>query len=150
MSSNADPRAYPNRPYLAVSAAIMRGGQLLIVRRVRPPARGLFTLPGGGVEAGETLHEAMMREVREETALTVAPIGLAGHREVVIRDDAGRVARHFVILAFAARWLAGEPALNDELAEWRWIAPVDLGTLKTTEGLGEIVHAAFALAGASR
>lgn len=150
MSTDADPRAYPNRPYLAVSAAIMRGGQLLVVRRARPPAYGLFTLPGGGVEAGETLHEAMMREVREETALTVAPIGLAGHREVVLRDDAGRVARHFVILAFAARWLAGEPVLNVELAEWRWIAPTDLAMLKTTEGLGEIVQAAFALANASR
>ncbi|MGE3997425.1 MAG: NUDIX domain-containing protein, partial [Variibacter sp.] len=56
-SPQVDPRAYPGRPYLAVSAAIVRDGRLLVVRRARPPAVGVFTLPGGGVEAGETLHE---------------------------------------------------------------------------------------------
>ncbi|MGE3996040.1 MAG: NUDIX domain-containing protein, partial [Variibacter sp.] len=84
-------------------------------------------------------------EVQEETGLSIAPVGLAGHREVLIRDKDARVARHFVILAFAARWLAGEPVLNEELAESRWIAPSELETLKTTEGLGEIVRAALAL-----
>ena len=58
----AEGRSYPSRPYLAVSAAIIRDGRVLIVRRARPPARGVFTLPGGGVEAGETLHEAVIRE----------------------------------------------------------------------------------------
>jgi ADP-ribose pyrophosphatase YjhB (NUDIX family) len=81
----------------------------------------------------------------EETALTIAPVGLAGHRDVLLRDETGRVARHFVVLAFAARWLAGEPVLNDELAESRWIAPAELAALKTTEGLSEIVGAAFTL-----
>lgn len=145
MSGTRDPRAYPSRPFLAVSAAIVRDGRLLVVRRARRPAAGLFTLPGGGVEVGETLQEAVRREVMEETALTIAPVGLAGHRDVILRDDAGRIMRHFVVLAFAARWLAGEPALNDELAEWRWIAPAELAALKTTEGLGEIVGAACAL-----
>ena len=56
-------RAYPQRPILAVSAAIIRENRVLIVRRARPPAEGLYTLPGGGVEAGETLHEAIEREV---------------------------------------------------------------------------------------
>ena len=66
-------RTYPTRPYLAVSAAIFRDGKVLIVRRARPPAHGLYTLPGGGVELGETLEDAVIREVREETALEVAP-----------------------------------------------------------------------------
>jgi ADP-ribose pyrophosphatase YjhB (NUDIX family) len=61
MSNSASSRTYPARPYLAVSAAIFRDGRLLIVRRARPPAHGLFTLPGGGVELGETLHEAVSR-----------------------------------------------------------------------------------------
>ncbi len=64
----SDARAYPERPYLAVSAAIMRDGKVLVVRRARKPALNLYTLPGGAVELGETLHEAVMREVREETA----------------------------------------------------------------------------------
>jgi 8-oxo-dGTP diphosphatase len=143
----AEGRSYPSRPYLAVSAAIIRDGKILIVRRARPPARGLFTLPGGGVEVGETLHAAVIREVREETALTIEPLGLAGYREAIARDRDGRIERHFVILPFAARWLAGDIALNEELAEARWLVPGELAGLKTTEGLADIVRAAFALAG---
>jgi 8-oxo-dGTP diphosphatase len=138
-----DPRAYPDRPYLAVSAAIVRDGHVLIVRRARPPAHGVFTLPGGVVEAGETLFEAVTREVREETTLAIEPVALAGFREVIVRDPDGRVARHFVILPFAARWISGEPTLNEELAEARWLRPSELGSLTTTEGLADIVAAAF-------
>lgn len=138
-------RAYPDRPFLAVSAAIIRDGRILIVRRARAPAFGVYTLPGGVVEAGETLTEAVTREVREETALVIEPIGLAGHREAILRDKDNRVERHFVILAFAARWVSGEPVLNEELAEARWMLPAELAGLKTTEGLAEIVADAFAL-----
>jgi len=142
MSHGAGARTYPTRPYLAVSAAIFRDGRVLIVRRARPPAYGLYTLPGGGVELGETLEQAVAREVREETALEVEPIALAGYRQAIGRDDAGRIERHFVILPFAARWVAGEVLLNDELAEAQWLAPAALSGLKTTEGLAEIIAAA--------
>ena len=99
----------------------MRDGHVLVVRRALPPASGRFSLPGGVVEAGESLHQALVREVQEETSLVIEPVALAGWREVIARDAGQRVERHFVILAFAARWLAGEPALNDELAEARWV-----------------------------
>jgi ADP-ribose pyrophosphatase YjhB (NUDIX family) len=138
-----DARAYPERPYLAVSAAIVREGNILVVRRARPPAHGLFTLPGGVVEAGEALAEAVTREVREETGLTIEPLAMAGFRETIVRDAHERVERHFVILCFAARWIAGEPVLNDELSEARWLAPAQLTGLQTTPGLAEIVAAAF-------
>src|SRR5579871_6357271 len=111
----ADARSYPTRPFLAVSAAIIRDGQILLVRRARPPAEGLFSLPGGVVEAGESLKEAVAREVLEETSLAVEPVALAGYREAIVRDREGRIERHFVILPFAARWLAGEMKLNEEL-----------------------------------
>ena len=140
-----DPRHYPDRPYLAVSAVIVRDGEFLAVRRARPPMQGLFTLPGGGVEAGESLAEAVCREAREETGLTIEAAALAGYREVITRDDAGRVQRHFVILTFAAHWVAGEPRLNEELLEARWIRPAGLPELSTTEGLAEIVASAFEL-----
>ena len=146
----ADGRTYPARPILAVSAAIIRDGKVLIVRRARPPARGLYTLPGGGVEAGETLVEAVMREVREETGLEIEPVALAGYREAIARDGEGRVERHFVILPFAARWIGGEPVLNEELSEAAWRDPSELAGLKTTQGLAEIVAAAYALIGAAR
>ena len=142
MTSDDNSRLYPTRPYLAVSAAIFRDGRVLIVRRARPPAHGLYTLPGGGVELGETLEQAVIREVREETALAVEPVGLAGFRQAIARDAAGRVERHFVILPFAARWVSGEVALNEELAEAHWLRPAEVIGLKTTEGLAEIVAAA--------
>ena len=80
------------------------------------PANGVYSLPGGVVEAGETLAEAVKREIDEETALTIEPVALAGYREVVARDAEDKVERHFVILPFAARWIAGEPKLNEELS----------------------------------
>ena len=135
----ADGRSYPERPFLAVSAAIVRAGQVLLVRRARPPAAGLFSLPGGVVELGETLEEAVVREVREETGLTIEPVGLAGFRETIVRDGDARIERHFVILPFAARWRAGEVELNEELSEARWLEPGGIAELPTTPGLGEIV-----------
>lgn len=141
-----DPRLYPERPYLAVSAAIIRDGHVLIARRARGASRGVFTLPGGVVEAGETLHEAIVREVSEETGIAIEPLALAGHREYITRDEAGRVQRHFVILCYAARWISGDgtPQL-EELSELRWVRPAELAGFKTTEGLAAIVAAAFAL-----
>lgn len=141
----ADERTNPQRPFLAVSAAIFRNGKVLVVRRARKPALNLYTLPGGAVEAGETLVEAAIREVREETSLSIEPVALAGHREVIARDDAGKVERHFVILSFASRWLAGEPVLSDELDDSRWVDPSELGNYRTTDGLAEIVTTAATL-----
>jgi 8-oxo-dGTP diphosphatase len=143
VSTLPDPRAYPDRPYLAVSAAIIRDGHVLVARRARGPALGVWTLPGGVVEAGETLTEALKREVAEETGLAIEPVTLAGHREVVVRDNGGRVSRHFVILCFAARWIEGEPKLNEELSEARWLRPSELSGLNTTEGLAGIIAQAF-------
>lgn len=141
----ADERTNPHRPFLAVSAAIFRNGKVLVVRRARKPALNLYTLPGGAVEAGETLVEAAIREVREETSLSIEPVALAGHREVIARDDKGKVERHFVILCFASRWLAGEPVLSDELDDSRWVDLSELGNYRTTDGLAEIVTTAATL-----
>jgi ADP-ribose pyrophosphatase YjhB (NUDIX family) len=140
---SANLRNYPDRPYAAVSAAIMRDHRVLIVRRATPAMQGIFTLPGGVVEVGETLHEAVVREIREETGLVIEPVAFAGYREVITRDDEGRIERHFIILAFAARWLSGEPKLNHELAEARWVRPDEIAPSRTTEGLRDIVAAAF-------
>jgi 8-oxo-dGTP diphosphatase len=142
----SDPRLYPDRPFLAVSAAIIRQGRVLIARRAKGASTGVFTLPGGVVEAGETLHEAVIREVSEETGIAIEPVALAGHREFITRDGDGRIQRHFVIMCFAARWISGTgtPA-PEELSELRWVAPAAIAGLETTEGLGEIVAAAFRL-----
>ena len=91
------------------------------------------------------LVEALLREILEETNLVIEPVALAGYRERVARDGSGKVEHHFVILPFAARWLAGEPVLNEELSEARWLRPAELTGLPTTPGLAEIVATAFGL-----
>lgn len=141
-----DPRMYPDRPYLAVSAAIIRDGRVLIGRRNKGASTGTFTLPGGVVEAGETLLEAVAREVREETGIAIEPLALAGQREFITRDEGGRVSRHFVIMCFACRWISGEGVpLLEELSELHWLRPEELTGMKTTEGLADIVASAFRL-----
>lgn len=129
----------PSHPQLAVSAAIFREGKILLVRRARSPAKGFYSLPGGRVEFGETLHAALHREIAEETALRIEIAGLAAWREVM---PAGEGSGHYVILSFAARWSAGEPVLNEELDDYQWLAPDALGGLKTTTGLQEVIQSA--------
>ena len=133
------PLVQPPYPQLAVSAAIFRTGNILLVRRARFPAKGFYSLPGGRVEFGETLHAALNREVAEETGLKIEIIGLAGWREVVPGADGGG---HYLIMSFAARWTDGEVTLNDELDDFRWLAPDEIGELKLTVGLTEVIQSA--------
>ena len=133
------PPAQPQHPQLAVSAAIFRDGKILLVRRARSPAKGFWSLPGGRVEFGETLHAALHREVDEETALKIEIVGLAGWREVVPATGGGG---HYLIMSFAARWISGEPVLNDELDDFRWLQPDAFGDLTVTGGLQEVIQQA--------
>jgi 8-oxo-dGTP diphosphatase len=126
-------------PQLAVSAAIFRNDNILLVRRARSPAKGFYSLPGGRVEFGETLHTALSREVDEETALKIEIAGVAGWREVVPGASGGG---HYLIMSFAARWVSGEVVLNDELDDFKWLKPDALGDLKLTGGLPEVIEAA--------
>jgi 8-oxo-dGTP diphosphatase len=136
----------PSHPQLAVSAAIFRDGRILLVRRARFPAKGVYSLPGGRVEIGETLHAALHREVKEETALKIEIADLAAWREVLPTAEGGG---HYVILSFAARWSAGEVVLNEELDDHKWLAPDALGELKVTEGLFDVIQSARRVLGAT-
>jgi 8-oxo-dGTP diphosphatase len=134
--------AQPSHPQLAVSAAIFRNGKVLLVRRARSPAKGFYSLPGGRVEFGESLHAALHREVGEETALKIAIVDLAGWREVLPEAAGGG---HYLIMSFAARWTFGEPVLNDELDDFKWLAPDALGDLTITAGLQDVIQSARGL-----
>jgi ADP-ribose pyrophosphatase YjhB (NUDIX family) len=131
---------HPQRPQLAVSAAIFRDGRVLLVRRARSPGKGFYSLPGGRVEFGESLHTALHREVDEETAIQIDIVGLAGWREVLPSAGSGG---HYMIMSFAARWKAREPVLNDEHDDFKWLKPDEMGELKMTGGLQEVVQAAW-------
>ncbi len=146
----SESRAYPTRPFLAVSAAIIHEHRVLIVRRAKPPSGGLYTLPGGVVEAGETLHTALKREVLEETASPSSRSRSPDTARSIGHDDDGSVARHFVVMAFACRWIRGEPVLNEELAGAQWLERAKIAGLPTTEGLAEIVATAFDILGSAR
>ncbi len=129
----------PPHPQLAVSAAIFRDDKVLLVRRARSPSKGFYSLPGGRVEFGETLHTALHREVDEETALKIEIVDLAAWREVVPGTGGGG---HYLIMSFAARWTSGEPVLNDELDHFMWLAPDEIGDLEMTAGLQEVIRSA--------
>ncbi|MGE0722763.1 MAG: NUDIX hydrolase [Alphaproteobacteria bacterium] len=141
----AAPAAARPRPQLAASAAVFRDGKLLIACRAAGPGAGNWSLPGGRVEAGETLAEAAAREVMEEVGVAAEIVAVAGIREIIRRDAAGTPIAHFVVVAHAARWRAGEPTTGPEASAVAWVDPYDLGDRPTTDGLAEIVRAASRL-----
>lgn len=138
MSAPAAPassdRLYPARPIAAVSVAVFRGGKVLVARRGRAPFKGAWSLPGGVVELGETLHAAARRELAEELGVKAEIVGFTDHLESIARDSGG-VRRHFIIASFFAKWTSGEAVGGEEAADPRWIAPGEAAALKTTPGL---------------
>jgi 8-oxo-dGTP diphosphatase len=133
------------RPVLCASAAVFRDGKLLIARRTKPPF--LWSLPGGAVEWGETLAAAALRELHEETGVEAEIAGYAGYSEVMLKNEKGNVFDHFVIVAFAARWRAGEAKTGPEASAVEWVDPARLRDYEITEGLVPIVEAAERLVG---
>ena len=130
----------PKRPQLAVSAVIFRDGKVLLLKRAKSPGHGFWSLPGGRVEFGESLHVALAREVDEEAGLKIDILALAGWREVL--PLAGGSGGHYLIMSFAARWNANEVRLNEEHDDFKWVEPGQFGDLKLTGGLPEVVEAA--------
>jgi len=138
-------RFYPDRPVLAASVAVLRGGKILLAARGKPPGEGLFSLPGGMVEIGETLGEAALRELREEVGVEARLISLIGPVEFIERDAKGHIKHHVVIAAHAARWVSGEPRTGPEAKDIRWVTERDIAGLPLTEGLGPVLEQAFRL-----
>jgi 8-oxo-dGTP diphosphatase len=129
----------PNRPVLGVSTFVRRGDSVLLVRRGNPPMSDIWAFPGGRVEFGESLAVAAAREVIEETGITVRIDGPIDHAEVLIRNDAGAVERHYVLIVFAGVWLAGEPVAGDDAAEARWVDAADLARFQKTPDTDRIL-----------
>ncbi len=136
-------RAYPQRPILAVSVAVIRGETVLLARRAHAPGAGAYSLPGGVVELGETVESAALRELMEEVSVNARLVGLVSARNVIRHDADGRIQRHFVVITFAAEWLSGEGTLSDEADDIRWCRVEDMAGLTTTDGLADVVALAF-------
>lgn len=123
-----------SRPEVCVGAVVVRDERLLLVRRGHGPAAGAWSVPGGRVERGEALVEAVVRELREETGLDGLVDGLLGWVERIDDDD------HFVILDFAVTVLDGEPVAGDDAAEVAWVPVGDVAERRLVEGLAEFLH----------
>lgn len=123
------------RPETCVGAVVVHDGSLLVVRRGHGPAAGEWSVPGGRVEWGETLAEAVVREVREETGLECVCGELLGWVER-IEDEI-----HMVILDFVVTVLEhGKPVAGDDAAEVQWVPLSDVADLRLADGLAEFLH----------
>jgi 8-oxo-dGTP diphosphatase len=115
-------RLYPDRPIVGVGAVVWRGDRVLLVRRGKPPRQGQWSLPGGAQQLGETLREAVTREVREETGLELSDLRLLTTVDLVDRDPDGRVRYHYTLVDFTAEAPLGEPVAGDDAAAVAWFA----------------------------
>lgn len=137
---------------LAASIAVFREGRVLLAQRGKAPALGLYSLPGGRIEPGETMREAVIRELMEEVGIEAEVAGFVDHVEHIEYAPDGTLRAHAVICAFAGRWTAGEPQRSDEASDVIWVDPLAPGRLAPgdlpmTRGLPAILARAAALIG---
>jgi mutator protein MutT len=132
-------RTYPERPIVSVGAVILHGARVLLIRRGQAPLKGQWSLPGGVVEAGETLHEAVAREVREETGLTVDVGPVVEVLDRITRDAAGRVEYHYVIVDYVCRPIGGTLACAADAEDARWVQADELADYELTDAVRRVI-----------
>ncbi|MBW1714892.1 MAG: NUDIX hydrolase [Deltaproteobacteria bacterium] len=124
---------YPNSPQVAVGALVFRENRVLLVKRNKPPGKGLWAIPGGRLELGETLKEAAEREVKEETGVIIRARSPVYTFDLIERDDQGRIRFHYVIVDLLADYISGSPHPRSDACEARWIGPQELDKLPVSK-----------------
>jgi len=138
-------RRYPERPILGVGAIIADGGSVVLVERGTEPLKGVWSLPGGIVEVGESLKDAVRREVREETGLDVEPLSVVEVFERIIPDCNGRTEYHYVLIDYLCRPTGGELRADSDASDARWVPRNELASYRITEGTLGVIEKALAL-----
>ncbi len=133
-------REYPDSPLVGVGAVIVDQNRVLLIRRGTPPLLGEWSLPGGVLECGETLRDAVVREAHEETGLTVETGEMLGIYERVIRDDARRVRYHYVLIDFLCRAVGGDLKAGSDAADVRWFTREELPALNLAFDADDVVR----------
>jgi len=137
-------REFPDAPRVGVGAIILDGTRVLLARRGRAPSAGKWSIPGGLVDVGERLEDALLREIEEESGLRVRLLGLCGVIDRVVREQ-DAVRYHYVIIDYAAEPVGGRLQAGSDAAEVRWVEVDELDQYDTTEGLADMVHRARAV-----
>ncbi len=143
MGKAGNKRRYPDRPIVGVGALILQRGKVLLVERGHEPLKGYWSLPGGVLEAGERLEDAIRREVREETGLEVKPLGIFEVFERINRDKDGRAEYHYVLVDYLCRAAGGKLHPADDASRAEWVAEARLPEYRITEGTLEVIRRAF-------
>jgi 8-oxo-dGTP diphosphatase len=138
-------RRYPDRPVVSVGAVVIEGQRVLLVKRGQEPLRGRWSLPGGVVEAGEELHAAVVREVREETGLDVQVGDVVDVLDRITRDADGRIAFHYVIIDYLCQVAGGSLACASDADDAQWVDRAELARYDLTTKVVEVIARAFAL-----
>lgn len=127
-----------------MGALILNRGRILLVERGREPLKGYWSIPGGVVEAGELLQDAIRREVLEETGLEIKPLSVFEIFERIIRDAEGRPEYHYVLVDYLCRVVRGVPCAADDASAVRWVKKQDVAGYRLTEGTLGVIERAFA------
>jgi len=138
-----DGRVYPARPVVSVGAVIVDGDRVVLIKRGHEPLKGAWSLPGGVVEIGETLHDALRREVREETCLDVEVGAVLEVLDRISRDADGRVEYHYVIVDYRCRVVGGTLACASDADAARWVSRSDLPDYELTPTVASVIARAF-------
>ena len=139
----------PDRPCVGVGAVLIHEGRVLLIRRGKEPLRGRWVVPGGTVELGETLEQALVREVEEETGLVVRPRAVVAVFDRIQRDAEG-VAYHYVIVDYLCDYVAGEARAGSDAEAVALVAPAELAAYDLPEKALEVVTDGFRRASLSK
>jgi ADP-ribose pyrophosphatase YjhB (NUDIX family) len=123
----------------------LRHDDVLLIRRGKAPQEGLWSVPGGALELGESLHQGVRREVKEETGLEVRVVEFAEVFERIMTDASGAVEYHYVLLDYLCELVGGDLSAGDDAAEAAWVNRADLRARPLTPGLPAVIDKAFLL-----